>query len=262
MSTFVDLPDPVRAAVAGYAASPVDEGESGGAVLRLTAADRPTLFLKSGTGRVAHAITAEMARLEWMAGRLPVPALRLFVRSHRDAHLLTTAVPWQNAYDYLVDNPGRQTHTVDAIARFLSRVHALPIVECPFHAGHLLRLADARRNIDDDLVATDDFDDDHSGWTPEPVWIEMVTSLPPSFERVVTHGDFSLGNIMIEDDVVSGCIDVGRAGVADPYQDLAILSHNLEEFGAALQQAMWRAYGIAEPDERRIRFHRRLDEFF
>lgn len=262
MTIFVDLPDPLRSAVAGYTASRVDEGESGGAVFRLTAADRPTLFLKSGAGRVADAITAEMARLDWMAGRLCVPFVRLFVRSHEQAHLLTTAIPGRTAYYYLVTNPDRRIETVEAIANFLSLVHALPLVECPFHAGHHLRLAEARQNIDGGLVSTDDFDDDHEGWTAEQVWTEMMTTLPPSFERVVTHGDFSLGNLLIEDGAVSGCIDVGRAGVADPYQDLAILWQNLKEFGADLQQRLWQTYGITEPDEAKIRFHLCLDEFF
>ena len=90
----------------------------------------------------------------------------------------------------------------------------------------------------------------------------MHSLLPMSFDSVVTHGDFSVGNILLENGRVTGCIDVGRAGVADPYQDLAILWHNLEEFGSDLQVHLFRSYGIAEPDARKIQFHLCLDEFF
>ena len=61
---------------------------------------------------------------------------------------------------------------------------------------------------------------------------------------------------------MTGCIDVGRLGAADPYQDLAILWENLGEFGADAQRALWRAYGVAAPDERKLLFHLCLDEFF
>jgi len=262
MSTPVAVPDPVRSATAGYAWTPATDGESGGAVFRLTARGRPTLYLKCGAGRVASDLVAEMARLEWLAGRLPVPAVRHFVRAPGAAYLLTTAVPGQSAYDYLVEHPEQQTETVTALARFLRTVHALPLADCPYHAGHELRLADARRHIEAGLVPTDDFDEEHEGWTPEQVWTAMVGLLPLPFDRAVTHGDFSLGNVLLEDGRVTGCIDVGRAGAADPYQDLAILWRNLEEFGGAAQRELWRAYGIAAPDERKLRFHLCLDEFF
>lgn len=262
VTTAIAVPDPIRSATAGYAWTPVTDGESGGAVFRLATLGRPTLYLKCGAGRVADDITAEFARLEWLAGRLPVPSVVHFVRSPGDAYLLTTAVPGKSADDYFVEHPGRRPEIVVALAGFLRVLHALPPAECPFNAGHELRMADARRNVDTGRVPTADFDEAHEGWTPAQVWDEMMALLPLTFGRVVTHGDFSLGNVLLEGGRVTGCIDVGRAGVADPYQDLAILWHNLGEFGPDLQRVFWRAYGVAEPDARKLRFHLCLDEFF
>ena len=262
MVTPIPVPDSVRVATTGYAWTPATDGESGGAVFRLTAPGRPTLYLKAGAGRVAHDITAELARLEWLAGRLPVPAVRLFVRAPEEAYLLTTAVTGQSAHEYLVSRPERRAETVESLGHFLRVVHSLPLAECPFHAGHALRLATARHNLEAGLVATDDFDEEREGWTAEQVWSETEGLLPLTFDRVVTHGDFSLENVFVADGRVAGCIDVGRAGAADPYQDLAILWHNLAEFGEAAQLALWPAYGIRAPDERKLRFHLCLDEFF
>jgi aminoglycoside 3'-phosphotransferase-1 len=124
-------------------------------------------------------------------------------------------------------------------------------------------MAVARRNIASRRVVTEDFDAARAGWTAEQVWAALEGLLPLPFERVVTHGDCSLDNVLLDDaGRVSGCIDVGRAGAADPYQDLAILWNTLEEFGADAQRALWEAYGIAEPDEARLQFHLCLDELF
>ena len=262
MLATASVPDPVRSAVKGYDWTPATDGESGGAVFRLEAHGRPTMYLKCGTGRVADDITAEMARLSWFAGRLPVPEVLHFVRSQGAAYMLTTAVPGQSAHDCLVAQPELRMTTVAALAGFLRTLHALPLADCPFHAGHELRLADARRNLDAGWVDASDFDVTRAGWSVEQVWAEMTGLLPLPFERVVTHGDYSLGNVLLEDGRVSGCIDVGRAGAADPYQDLAIVWRDLEEFGGDAQRELLRAYGVSMAEERKLQFHLCLDEFF
>jgi aminoglycoside phosphotransferase len=145
---------------------------------------------------VADAIVAEAARLEWLAGHLPVPEVRRFVGTPGDAYLVTTAVPGRSAYHCLLEEPTRRSEIVAALAAFLRRVHALPLANCPF------------------------------------------------------------------DGRVTGCIDVGRAGAADRYQDLAMLWNCLADFGGELQRELFHAYGTGEPDARRLRFHLCLDEFF
>jgi aminoglycoside 3'-phosphotransferase-1 len=256
------LPDPLRSLVAGYAWAPATDGQSGAAVHRLEASGRPTLYLKHGAGRAGDEIVAELARLDWLSGRLPVPGVRHFVRTPEHAYLLTEAVAGQHAYACLVEHPERGAEIVAELVRFLRIVHALPLADCPFHAGHTLRMADARRNMAAGRVDTDDFDEERKGWTAEQVWAEMEAQLPLAFDRVVTHGDFTLDNVLLADGRVTGCIDVGHAGAADPYQDLATLWNTLAEFGGELQQAAFRAYGIAEPDARKLQFHLCLGELF
>jgi aminoglycoside 3'-phosphotransferase-1 len=96
VSLPIALPDPLRSAVAEYAWMAATDGESGAMVYRLEAAGRPTLYVKHGTGAVGDGIMAEAARLDWLAGRLPVPRLRHFVRVPGEAYLLTEAVPGQS----------------------------------------------------------------------------------------------------------------------------------------------------------------------
>jgi len=66
---------------------------------------------------------------------------------------------------------------------------------------------------------------------------------------------------MIDGDVI-GCIDAGRVGIADRYQDVALLWNSLGDFDASLQDRFLEQYGIADADERKLQFHLLLDEIF
>lgn len=237
-------------------------GEAGAEVYRLVAPDGSASYLKHGTGTVAQDIADEMARLRWLQGRAPVPQVRHFVQEGDSAWLVTAAVPGRTAYQCLEADPAQGPALVDAIAGYLRNLHALPVAACPFNADHQLRLAHAEQRLRDGLIDANDFGDAHAGWSPERLWNKLNGMLPLQAERVVTHGDFSLDNLLIADGRMIGCIDVGRAGIADPYQDLAILWDCLGEFDDALQARLFAAYGIAEPDMHRLDFHLALDECF
>lgn len=259
----VPIPATLSAELEGYEWARDIVGESGGAVYRLHGrSGSPDLFLKHGEGVVADDVTDEMTRLRWLAGHLPVPAVVHFVRTHDQAWLLMTAIPGKTAYQVLESRPDAGPAVVDALVIFLLRLHAIPVRECPFNSDHAFRLSRARTRVDAGLVEADDFDEEREGWTAEQVWTAMHKLLPFAPDPVVTHGDFSLDNLLIRDGEVVGCIDVGRVGIADRYQDLAILWNCLGEFDPSLQERLFRRYGILDVDRRKIQFHLMLDELF
>lgn len=257
------VPAGLQDAIAGYGWARDRVGESGGIIYRLFGKrGAPDLFLKHGTGAVADAIIDEMARLRWLTGRVAVPALVQFVATADSAWLLTTALPGRTAWQLLDAEPDRADGVVDALVDFLRQWHALPVPDCPFDSGHAHRLALARQRIDAGLVEEDEFDAERAGWRAEQVWDAMQRLLPLSPDQVVTHGDFSLDNLLIDGDGAVRAVDLGRVGIADRYQDLTILAHCLDEFDTALTRRMFDRYGIAAPDRRKIDFHLMLDEMF
>lgn len=257
------LPSSLARLVAGYAWERDCVGESGAAVYRLHRGHcSPDLYCKTASGLLAADVTAEAVRLEWLQGRLPVPHILWAGEDDGSAWLLTSAVGGISAYHALLEGPANRTAIVAALAHFLKRIHALPTSVCPFDASHRGRLAAAEVRLVAGLVDADDFDAERAGCSPEQVWRDMIALLPLNAERVFTHGDYSLDNLLLVDGDVAGCIDWGRAGVADPYQDLAIIWNCLGEFGPALQQHFFASYGIDEPDQARLAFHLMLDEFF
>ena len=175
---------------------------------------------------------------------------------------MTTALPGETAYQLLAARPDARIAVVDALATFLRRLHAIPLGDCPFNSDHAYRLARARERIDAGLVERHEFDAERQGWTAGQVWDGMQRLLPLAPDPVVTHGDFSLDNILMLDGEVIGCIDAGRVGIADRYQDLAILWNSLGEFGASLQDRLFDRYGIIAADRCKLRFHLMLDEMF
>lgn len=257
------LPASLRERLEGYDLVPDETGESDADVFRLRGASgQPDLFLKHAEGGAADDLTEEMSRLRWLRTYLPVPEVVSFIRDRETAWLLTTALEGSSAYDVLESAPARREAVVDALACFMLRLHAIPAERCPFNSQFPLRLHRARQRIDDGLVDTDDFDDEREGWTAQQVWTAIHEHNLPGSAPVVTHGDFSLDNILIIGDEVSGCIDVGRLGIADRYQDLAILWNCLGEFGPELQERLFRQYGLPAADKDLLDLHLLLDELF
>jgi aminoglycoside 3'-phosphotransferase-1 len=238
-------------------------GESGATVLRATAANGLVHFLKHGGGAVAKDIVREAARLQWLADRIPCPRVACFHEGQGAAWLLTTAVSGQSGDEWLERDPARLPAIIHGAATVLRRLHAVPAADCPFSAELGDRLDAAYRNLQAGLVDVDDFDDEHAGWTADEVWRKLLQLKVKAGAGVVTHGDFSLGNILFDAaGQVTGLIDLGRLGVADRYQDIAIFWNNLGDFGANAQRQFLESYGVYERDDARLAFYRCLDEFF
>lgn len=101
--------------------------------------------------------------------------------------------------------------------------------------------------------------------------LDWLIQNKPEEELVFTHGDFCLPNIFAKGDEISSFFDLGRAGVADKYQDIAIcyrsLKHNFEgKYGGQKYEnfnpdILFEKLGM-EPDWEKIRYYILLDELF
>lgn len=255
MAALVDAEGAVR----------VEEGEAGAEVWRVVRRGGGSAYLKIGEGDVAEDVRHEAERLAWLNGRLP--CARVLDRGEHEGRtwLLSSAVAGWSSDAWLAHDPARLPMVIEAFAWFARTLHALPPDDCPFDASADVRLIEVRRRVAKGLVDEDDFDDDHAGWSAARVLAaaERIRSSTLLHAPVVTHGDLSLGNVLMDDaGQITGCIDVGRLGRADRYQDIAILWQNLSEHGPEAQQRFVTAYGLHSLDPARLSFHRLLDELF
>ncbi|WP_336081673.1 tetratricopeptide repeat protein [Nocardia sp. SSK8] len=141
----------------------------------------------------------------------------------------------------------------------LRALHALPVARCPFDGGLDVTLAQAHRAVVEGFADPADFDDDHRALTPAEVLDRLRARRPAEEDLVVTHGDFTPGNVLTD----GRLLDVGALGRADRYRDLALAERDLAgDFGADAVRAFFTAYGLPDPDRGRLDYYRLLDELF
>lgn len=255
------FPVELEALVRGYRAMLVTHGCSGCSIYRLVGRDRSGLYLKISHKGSTVSLRPEMERLRWLQGKLPVPRLHLFEEDQEREYLLIGEVEGVNASD---STHGRDLpRLVDALAEGLLTLHSLPIGDCPFDHTIGSEIERARRRMEQRLVDETDFDARRIGRSAEDLFEELMMRRPARELVVFTHGDYSLPNVILHGGRISGFIDLGSAGVADRYRDLALAVRSLDyNFGRGWDARLFDAYGIDRPDVEMVEFYQLMDEFF
>jgi aminoglycoside 3'-phosphotransferase-2 len=233
-----------------FTRSPILTGKSGATVFRITDEEGGQWIEKSGP---ASDISVEAAVMTWCARRLPVPeVLRV------EAGVLSMSVlPGVTLCEADIDC------AVALVAEALDLIHSLPTDGCPFRADWATRLDQGDVRVRCGLVDESDFDEVNLGRTAADVLAEL-RSLPPlpPLSRF-THGDACLPNFLTDDGLLTGIVDLGRAGVGHPAQDWALALRSMRDnFGPTAEQALRKYLPHDCEDEALLRRFRLLDELF
>ncbi len=239
----------------------VGHGESGDVVFRIEGA--PPLYAKIGqaTGRISRAeLAREAAALRWLQGRATAPRLIWSGEVAGRPAMLTDAVAGVALHELAPDLA--ETGAAAAL-RALARLHALPISECPFDERLDVKLGECQRRVERGEVEVDRFDPDNSGAAPADILAELLARRPAAEDLVVTHGDACLPNFIVRPDGEAAIIDLGRFGVADRHQDLALFVRSARRNFPALdiEALLARHYPVAA-DPGKLAYYRQLDELY
>ena len=212
-------------------------------------------------------IRRERDILYWLDGRLPVPQVKHYQEYEGLSYLLMTRVAGHMACECPEDvlcQPYERT--VKRLAEGLLMLQAVDINDCPFENTLEIKLQKALENIQNNLVDRLDFEEGNDFESPMELYQWLVENKPAE-ELYFTHGDYCLPNIFIDDEQVMGFIDVGRGGIADKWQDIALcvrsLGYNLRDCDERERYVdlLFQSLGIT-PDWEKIDYYILLDELF
>jgi aminoglycoside phosphotransferase len=258
----LNLPDDLRRLIGAARWQENEIGHSNTTVYRLERR-KDALYLKVATGFDGFELREETARLRWLRGRLPVAEILYAGEAEDRTWLLMTEVPGQIAIDRTLDlSPADITRL---LAEGMKMIHSLDIRDCPFDHRLERRVALAQARMTQGLIDPAEFDAERQGHMTDRVYARLLATRPDSEDLVFTHGDYCLPNILMDSyyPAITGFIDLGRAGVADRHQDIALCVRSLiYNFGAQWVPLLYNTYGRDHIDPAKIEYYKLLDEFF
>lgn len=259
------LPAALQNIIGGRAYQPDSTGLSGASVLCF---DDMVLKIEKNLTAFRH----ETAMMAWLADKLPVPKILYAEITEGLGYLLMSRIPGKMACDEAILQDTDKL--VLLLAQALAMLQAVDTANCPCDASLDRKLQEAALRVQQNLCSTDDAEPGTYG----PGGFETPTALlnwlqenRPMEDPVFSHGDFCLPNLFMKSGMVSGFIDLGRSGIADRYQDIALcyrsLLHNFdgtyggEPIAGFDPDSLFAPLGIT-PDRDRIRYYILLDELF
>ncbi len=222
------------------------------ATWRLTSPEGHVRYVKTAFDGVYPSLAEERDRMVWARQHLPVPEVVSYGVDEGVEWLETIALPGLDATK-LTDEPEA---VVRALGEGLRRFHEAPTRDCPFDFTLDAALAHCISRVEAGTETWDMLHSDFKDHTPQTALEELRATRPPSEDVVVCHGDYCFPNMLLEDGVVTGFLDLGELGLADRWWDIAVggwsVTWNVDPVWEPL---FYEAYGI-ERDEERIRFYR------
>ena len=264
-SLIQSLPEAIRKHMEGREYTIDDMGKSGSKVLIFE-----DMVLKITDKPCDDKDAVEMMR--WLEGKIPAPQVIVFEEDDSYSYLLMTRVRGKIACDkYYLERP---KELVPLLSKSVKMLQSIDITDCPVIKDLDRELKKAAYRVENGLVDISDAEPDTFGENgrfkdPEEL-LSWLQENRPSYEPVLSHGDLCLPNILIENGDISGFIDMGNCGIADKWEDIAILYRSLRHnfdgtYGKVYPgldpDSFFEELGI-EPNRKKIDYYILLDELF
>ena len=220
----------------------------------------------------SHEAGCELQMMRWLRGKLPVPEILAYEEADGKSYLLMSRVRGQmSCTPCFLENPA---HLARLLAKALKRLWRVDIGDCPVSAALETKLAQAEYRVAHQMVDVENVEPDtfgENGFENPEALLSWLKENRPEEEKVLSHGDFCLPNVIFQGDTLSGFIDLGRMGVADKWCDIALcyrsLCHNFSgkyngvSYPGFRPEMLFAELGL-EPDWQKIRYYILLDELF
>ena len=217
-------------------------------------------------------VQKQVEMMRWLEGKVPVPQVLAHEVENEKSYLLMSRMGGEMTCDtYYLEHP---QILLEALACGLKMLWEVDVRDCPRIRDLDAVLEEARVRVESHLVDMEDAEPETFGEggfeNPEQL-LEWLENHRPSFEPVLSHGDFCLPNIFLENGQIAGFIDLGKTGVGDKWNDIALcyrsLKHNFDgTYGGNVYEdfspdMLFEKLGI-NPDWEKIKYYLLLDELF
>ncbi|MFD2114307.1 APH(3') family aminoglycoside O-phosphotransferase [Paenibacillus yanchengensis] len=207
----------------------------------------------------------ELLMIEWLQGKLPVPQLIVTEKVADTNYLLMSRVPGMMTCDPIQLRQPEQT--IELLAAGLKLLWSVSITDCPIDNSLAYKLKKAAARVEQQLCTMEDAEETTygaEGFANPQALLDWLIAHQPIEQMVFSHGDYCLPNIFINDNNISGFIDLGWAGIADKWQDIALcvrsIAHNFGKNPSYIDQ-LFAALQL-EPNWEKINYYILLDELF
>lgn len=215
---------------------------------------------------------SQIDMLRWLEGKIPVPKVICTQEENGLQYLLMSRIPGKMACDPdYMDDPDT---LVQLLADALKLLWSVDISNCP--RQHTLEddLREAEERVKNGLVDTNDVEPETfgpGGFESPAALLAWLKENRPPLEPTLSHGDFCLPNVFLQDGRVSGFIDLGDCGISDKWRDVALchrsLRHNFTGKYARIPRPDFDPDLLFEkleltPDWEKLRYYLLLDELF
>ena len=258
MPAQAGLPPAMTERLKGRALNPMNTAGMTGDELHTVMGGAPEIL------KVSRQLGAELKRqhqaLQWLEGKLPAPRPIAFEEDKAASALWMSRLDGEDASIWCQNEAPEKV--AEACALALRRIHEFEWKDCPLSNRLDAKVELAIKRARQGQVEEYQLDDERKGLPVEKL-VEQLAFRPLVEDLVFTHGDFCLPNLIFADGELQGFVDWGRCGIADRYQDLALLLRSLKyNVGSEMRQVVADAYGISTWDGQKLAYYQLLDEFF
>lgn len=260
----MDLPESIRSLVGDRIPEPEGIGMSGADVYYLG-----DLVLKiEDQNRESD---NNLAMLRWLDGKVPVPKVLAEETVTGKRYLIMSRLSGCMACDESLF--AQSEELVKLLANGLRMLWSVNAKDCPCDQTLDNKLENARYLVENGLVDMENVDPDtfgEHGFDSPAHLLRWLEGHRPEESPVLSHGDYCLPNVFLEDGQISGFLDLGRCGLADKWLDIALLWRSLRDNFNGTHgyedpdfdpDCLFRELGI-EPDWEKIRYYLLVDELF
>lgn len=214
----------------------------------------------------------QIKMMQWLQNRVPVPKILAHEVKNDKSYLLMSKMVGKMSCD--IDYLEQPNILLEALAEGLKSLWEVDIIGCPCMRDLNTILTEARKRVEQELVDIEDAESTtfgENGFKSPKELLEWLDNNRPEFEPVLSHGDYCLPNIFLEDGHIKGYIDLGKTGIGDKWNDIALcyrsLKHNFDgTYGGKVYanfnpDILFEKLEI-EPNWEKINYYLLLDELF